>query len=71
MKKIVFLAKELVIFEEMDEHLANLCTKRPAQPLECRLGCGRLFGGTFEMLIQAETDRLEHGISKYEIQFKI
>ena len=51
---------EWVVFELLEKHMSELCTKRPAQPLECRLGCGMLFGGTTEMLIQAEDDRLEH-----------
>ena len=53
---------EWVCAEVLDDHLENLCTKRPAQPVICRLGnCGREFGNcTIEGIIEAEEDRLEH-----------
>lgn len=51
---------EWVRFEELEHHKADLCTKRPAQPIACRLGCGCMFGGLVETLIQAEDERLEH-----------
>jgi hypothetical protein len=41
--------------------MTELCTKRPAEPLVCRLGCGARFGGTIDALIQAEDERMEHG----------
>jgi hypothetical protein len=51
---------EWISVEILDHHMKELCTKRPAKPLICRLGCGKQFGGRIEMLIQAEDDRLQH-----------
>lgn len=60
---------EWVTFEKLDFHLNELCTKRPAEPLVCRLGCGAQFGGQVEFLIQAEDDRLQH--EQEECDFRI
>ena len=53
---------EWVCAEVLEEHLEDLCTKRPAKPVYCRLGtCGKEFGNcTIEGIIQAEEDRIEH-----------
>jgi hypothetical protein len=51
---------EWVCAELLDKHLAEQCTKRPAKPILCRLGCGVSFGGQVETLIQAEDERLQH-----------
>eukprot|EP00981_Chlorochromonas_danica_P012742 scaffold5382_cov162-Ochromonas_danica.AAC.4 len=59
---------EWVCFEELDKHLSERCVKRSAKPLECRLGCGTKFGGTVEMLIQAEDDRLLHETDECELR---
>lgn len=49
--------------------MTELCVKRGAKPIECRLGCGEKFGGTIEQLISAEEDRFEHEqeICKYRM----
>lgn len=51
---------EWVCAELLDVHLSEQCTKRPAKPILCRLGCGAKFGGAVETLIQAEDERLQH-----------
>lgn len=51
---------EWISIELLEKHTKELCTKRPAQPLLCRLGCGKTFGGKIEALIEAEDDRLQH-----------
>jgi len=51
---------EWVIADVLDKHLLEQCTKRPAKPIICRLGCGMEFGGSVELLIEAEDDRLQH-----------
>lgn len=51
---------EMVAYEVLKFHMDELCTKRPAKPIACRLGCGALFGGTIEQLIEAEDDRFLH-----------
>eukprot|EP01038_Epipyxis_sp_PR26KG_P010329 gene10329-13878_t len=51
---------EWVCFEVLNEHMTALCTKRPAEPLFCRLGCDCQFGGLVETAILAEDERLEH-----------
>jgi hypothetical protein len=48
-KRLVVCPKqclEWVCFEVLEDHLLNRCTKRPAKPLECRSGCGAMFGGS-------------------------
>ena len=51
---------EWICAEVLDHHMKELCTKRPAKPLPCRLGCNALFGGKIETLIEAEDERLQH-----------
>lgn len=51
---------EWVVFEKLEHHLEELCTKRPAEPIFCRQGCGASFGGDVDKLIEAEDDRLQH-----------
>ena len=51
---------QAVVFDEMDEHLEVLCPKRPVPPLPCRLGCGVVFKGGWDQLLQLEEDRDEH-----------
>jgi hypothetical protein len=51
---------EWISAEKLEKHVHELCTKRPAKPLFCRLGCNAKFGGTIEQLIQAEEDRFQH-----------
>lgn len=62
-KRLIMCPKqclEWVCAELLDKHLAEQCTKRPAKPIACRLGCGLKFGGHVETLIQAEDERLQH-----------
>lgn len=51
---------EWVVAEVLDFHLSDLCTKRPAAPIFCRLGCGCQFGGLIEKLIESEDERMMH-----------
>ena len=51
---------EWIIADVLDKHLMEQCTKRPAKPILCRLGCGLEFGGSVDLLIEAEDDRLQH-----------
>jgi hypothetical protein len=51
---------EWVCAEVLDFHLRELCTKRPAEPIFCRLGCGASFGGLVEQLLEAEDQRMYH-----------
>ena len=51
---------EWVCFEVLEEHMNELCTKRPAEPIFCRLGCGAKFGGLIEKLIEAEDELMLH-----------
>ena len=51
---------EWVCAEVLEHHMTELCVKRGAKPIECRLGCGEKFGGTIEQLISAEEERFEH-----------
>lgn len=51
---------EYVCFDVLDHHIKELCTKRPAEPIFCRLGCGMSFGGLVETLLLAENERLMH-----------
>ena len=37
--------------------MTKLCTKRPAEPIYCRLGCREKFGGLVENLIKAEVSQ--------------
>lgn len=51
---------EMVAYEVLKFHMDELCTKRPAKPIACRLGCDAMFGGTIEQLIEAEDERFLH-----------
>jgi hypothetical protein len=51
---------EWICAEVLDHHMTELCVKREAKPIPCRLGCEMMFGGTIEQLISAEEERLEH-----------
>lgn len=51
---------EWCVFEELTHHMHTSCVKRPAKPLQCRLGCGQEFGGEQGLMIEAEDDRLQH-----------
>jgi len=51
---------EWVAFEDLETHMLELCVKRPANPIMCRFGCGKVFGGSLEKMISAEEDRIEH-----------
>lgn len=51
---------EWVSYESLEKHMNELCTKRPAKPIFCRLGCNCSFGGLVEKLIEAEDERLMH-----------
>jgi hypothetical protein len=59
---------EWATFEELGRHLELFCVKRPAQPIVCRLGCGKIFGGLVEQLIEAEDQRLEHEQEECELR---
>eukprot|EP00595_Chromulina_sp_UTEXLB2642_P002328 CAMPEP_0196765016 /NCGR_PEP_ID=MMETSP1095-20130614/7395_1 /TAXON_ID=96789 ORGANISM="Chromulina nebulosa, Strain UTEXLB2642" /NCGR_SAMPLE_ID=MMETSP1095 /ASSEMBLY_ACC=CAM_ASM_000446 /LENGTH=1218 /DNA_ID=CAMNT_0042122169 /DNA_START=3024 /DNA_END=6677 /DNA_ORIENTATION=+ len=62
-KRLVYCPRqclEWIAFEDLDRHLDIQCTKRPAKPIYCRLGCNKEFGGLVEKLIQSEDDRLVH-----------
>ena len=51
---------EFVHANELADHMELLCPKRPAKPISCRLGCGAVFGGRVEKMIEAEEERYEH-----------
>ena len=51
---------EWVSAEELEVHMNELCVKRDAKPLDCRQGCGMMFGGIVETMIQAEDERFMH-----------
>jgi hypothetical protein len=59
---------EFVVFDQLETHLKEFCTKRPAKPLVCRIGCGVTFGGLVESLIEAEDDRLLHELEQCEFR---
>lgn len=60
---------EWVCAEILDHHMNEVCTKRPAKPIPCRLGCGVTFGGRIENLIEAEDARAQH--ENEECDFRI
>lgn len=71
-KRLIMCPKnclEWVVADTLQKHLIELCTKRPAKPITCRLGCGMKFGGVVETLIEAEDDRLQH--ENEECDFRI
>ena len=49
--------RQAVVFDAMQEHLDVLCPKRPVPPLPCRLGCGLVFKGGWDQLLQLEEAR--------------
>jgi ankyrin repeat protein len=51
---------EWVSAESLEHHMKEMCVKRDAKPIECRLGCGKMFGGIVESMIEAEDDRINH-----------
>ena len=51
---------EWVPAETLDHHMQEMCVKRDAKPIECRLGCGKMFGGIVETMIEAEEERIQH-----------
>lgn len=51
---------EWVPFSDLQEHMDNLCIKRPFPPLLCRLGCGAQFAGGAHRMLQSEEERLDH-----------
>eukprot|EP00605_Chrysophyceae_sp_TOSAG23-4_P002678 GSChrysophyteH1.ASY1.ANO1.2954.1 assembled CDS len=59
---------EWVQYEKLEEHMNELCTKRPAEPIYCRLGCGAKFGGLVEKLIEAEDELMEHETDQCEFR---
>lgn len=59
---------EWVCFEQLQEHLDELCTKRPAKPILCRLGCGASFGGVVEKVIEAEDELRQHETEECEFR---
>jgi len=59
---------EWVVFEKLEHHMNELCTKRPAAPIFCRLGCGAVFGGLVEKLIESEDERMEHETEQCEFR---
>lgn len=66
-KRLVYCPRqclEWVAYEDLDKHMDELCTKRPAKPIFCRLGCGEQFGGAVEKLIQSEDERLLHELEE-------
>jgi hypothetical protein len=60
---------EWATFEDMPKHMDYYCVKRPAQPIMCRLGCEKMFGGLVEQLIEAEDERLNH--EQEECEFRM
>jgi hypothetical protein len=60
---------EWISIEFLPQHMKELCTKRPAKPLICRLGCSLEFGGKIENLISAEDDRIQH--EQEECEYRI
>jgi hypothetical protein len=59
---------EWVCFEVLEHHLEELCTKRPAKPIFCRLGCGAQFGGVVEKVIEAEDELRQHETEECEFR---
>ncbi len=59
---------EWATFEDMPRHLDYYCVKRPANPILCRLGCQKIFGGRVEQMIEAEDERLEHELEECEFR---
>jgi hypothetical protein len=59
---------EWVVFEKLQHHLDELCTKRPADPIFCRLGCGAVFGGDVDKMIQSEDERMEHETEQCDLR---
>ena len=51
---------EWVTAEKLEYHMEEMCVKRAAKPIECRLGCGKMFGGIVESMIEAEDERIHH-----------
>ena len=52
------LCGEQVVYDEMNHHLSELCSKRPAPPVKCRLGCPwELHGGLGEYEAMIEERR--------------
>lgn len=49
-KRLVYCPRqclEWIPHEELEHHMSEHCTKRPAKPIYCRLGCDEQFGGEF------------------------
>jgi len=59
---------EWVKFEVLETHLNLECTKRPAEPIYCRLGCGAVFGGEVDKLIEAEDELQMHETDQCEFR---
>lgn len=59
---------EWVVFEKLEHHMNELCTKRPANPIFCRLGCGAQYGGLVEKLIESEDERMMHETEECEFR---
>ncbi|KAL7683192.1 putative EF-hand domain pair, double-stranded RNA-binding domain, ankyrin repeat-containing [Plasmopara halstedii] len=62
--RIVFCPRECGVwlphFELEESHFKNLCVKRPAGNLHCRLGCGQVYRGGSNELLTLEQIRIAH-----------
>ena len=43
---------EYVRYQDLQTHMTDMCTKREAKKICCRLGCGMLFGGLVEQVTE-------------------
>lgn len=59
---------EWVVFEDLEKHFNEQCSKRPAKHIFCRLGCDKEFGGNVELMLLAEEERLNH--EREECQYR-
>ena len=48
----------------LDQHTVERCLLRPVSDMSCRNGCGQIFYGTTNKLIELETERMLHEIEE-------
>jgi hypothetical protein len=51
---------ENVVWDVLQKHMDTACVKRPVPPIECRLGCGKIFAGGNDRLLQMREEREDH-----------
>lgn len=54
------LCGKRIVWDVVDHHLEHECSKRMAEPIHCRLGCGRVFLGGHHRALQMERERKSH-----------